>query len=182
MQGLPELKCAPARRIVKIVTSFSSDRAQLRGRPDRQRRRRMSLRGKLESFLRLSGAERRLVGEAVVWLGLARLVLATIPFRILARELARVPESGTDDVSSVLRVRRAVKTAARHVPWKAVCLPQAIAAKIMLARRGCGSALHLGAGFDGSGALIAHAWLVVGGTVVMGGAGMSGVTPLTRLG
>jgi Transglutaminase-like superfamily len=72
--------------------------------------------------------------------------------------------------------------AARNVPWSAVCLPQAMAAKAMLARRGCGSSFHLGANYNAQGKLIAHAWLVAGGTVVVGAAGIGGVTPLARFG
>jgi hypothetical protein len=82
----------------------------------------------------------------------------------------------------LLSVRKAVTTAARNVPWNAVCLPQAMAAKAMLARRGCGSSFHLGADFDAQGKLIAHAWLVAGGTIVVGAAGIAGVTPLARFG
>jgi hypothetical protein len=81
-----------------------------------------------------------------------------------------------------MSVRLAITTAARNVPWNAVCLPQAMAAQAMLARRGCGSSLRLGAGFDAEGKLVAHAWLVVGSTVVVGAAGMAGVTPLARFG
>ena len=81
-----------------------------------------------------------------------------------------------------MRVRQAVTMAARNVPWNAVCLPQAMAAKAMLARRGCGSSFHLGADFDAQGKLIAHAWLVAGGTVVVGAAGIADVTPLARFG
>jgi hypothetical protein len=80
------------------------------------------------------------------------------------------------------RVRDAVTVAARNVPWNAVCLPQALAAKVMLARRGCGSSLHLGSDFDTQGKLIAHAWLVAGGRVVVGEAGTARVTPLARFG
>jgi hypothetical protein len=142
----------------------------------------MNLRRKLGTFLNLRGTDRALIGEAVLLLGLARLLVLTTPFRLLARWLARVPGPDADDAVLLGRVRRAVTTAARNVPWNAVCLPQAMAAKAMLARRGCGSSLRLGVGFDGNGKLIAHAWLVVGGTVVVGGAGISGVTPLTSFG
>jgi hypothetical protein len=51
----------------------------------------------------------------------------------------------------------------------------------MLARRGQGSALHLGAARAGDG-LTAHAWLVVGGEVVVGEAGIAEVAPLARFG
>jgi hypothetical protein len=142
----------------------------------------MNLRRKFDTFLALRGADRALIGEAVLWLGLARLLVLTLPFRWLARWLARAPAHEADDTVLLVRVRRAVTTAARNVPWNAVCLPQAMAAKAMLARRGCGSSLRLGAGFDANGKLIAHAWLVVDGIVVVGSSGMAGVTPLARFG
>lgn len=142
----------------------------------------MNLRRKLGTFLNLRGADRALIGEAVLWLGLSRLLVLTVPFWLLARWLGRASERNAEDGVLLMRVRRAVTTAARNVPWNAVCLPQAMAAKAMLARRGCGSSLRLGAGFDGKGQLIAHAWLVVGGTVVVGAAGMPGITPLTSFG
>jgi hypothetical protein len=143
----------------------------------------VKLRRKLGTFLRMPGEERRFVCEAVLVLGLARVLVITVPFRRLVPWLARVPETHFPcHQSLVLQVRRAVTIATRNVPWNAVCLPQAMAAKAMLARRGCGSSFHLGAGFAQEGKLIAHAWLVAGGTVVVGAAGMSSVTPLARFG
>ena len=130
----------------------------------------------------MSGADRWLVCEAIVMLGLARFIVLTVPFRLIAPQLSRAPETGSCDEALLLRVRQAVTTAARNVPWNAVCLPQAMAAKAMLARRGCGSAFHLGADFNAQGKLIAHAWLVAGGTVVVGAAGIPAVTPLARFG
>ena len=57
-----------------------------------------------------------------------------------------------------------------------------MAAKAMLARRGCGSSIHLGAGFGAAEKLIAHAWLEAGGKVVVGAAGIPGMSPLARFG
>jgi hypothetical protein len=141
-----------------------------------------SLRRKLNNFLGRSRAERRLVCEAVAMLGLARLAVLAIPFRVMAPWLARAPDTEVCDQALLLRVRRAVTTAARNVPWNAACLPQALAAKAMLARRGHGSAFHLGAAFDARGKLTAHAWLVAGGTVVVGASGIDDVSPLARFG
>jgi hypothetical protein len=39
----------------------------------------------------------------------------------------------------------AVTTGARHVPFRAVCLPQALAARMMLKRRRVPSVIHFGA-------------------------------------
>jgi hypothetical protein len=142
----------------------------------------MKLRRKLRRFLAMSGADRWRVCEAIVLLGLARFIVLTVPFRLVAPWLARAPETGTCDEALLLQVGQAVTTAARNVPWNAVCLPQAMAAKAMLARRGCGSAFHLGATFDENGKVIAHAWLRAGGKVVVGAAGIAGMSPLARFG
>jgi len=126
-------------------------------------------------------ADRLLILEAAAWLGLARFYVVWFPFGWLGRWL-RKPASGSDQPQLALRVGRAVLTASRHVPWQAACLPQALAAKLMLALRGQGSALHLGAKIDESGALAAHAWLTCEGKIVTGGAGLPGYTPLVQLG
>ena len=133
----------------------------------------------------MNGADRLLVCEAIVLLGLSRIIVLTVPFRLMAPWLERAAQRDmpdADDAALLFSIRRAVMTAARNVPWNAVCLPQAMTAKAMLASRGHGSSFHLGAGFDGQGKLIAHAWLTVGDKVVVGAAGIAGVTPLARFG
>ena len=120
--------------------------------------------------------------EAALALALARFLILIVPFRFLARRLALSPESATDDERHIARICRAVEVAARHVPFNAVCLPQAMAAKVMLARRGLGSSFHLGAGLSDAGAMSAHAWLESGGRVLIGSAGVAAVTPLARFG
>lgn len=142
----------------------------------------MRLFRKFRAFLHIDGTDRWLFLEAIVMLGLARFIIVTTPFRLIAPWLRRSPEADTSYDVMVARVRRAVTTAARNVPWNAVCLPQAMAAKAMLARRGCGSAFHLGANFNAQGKLIAHAWLVAGGAIVVGAASVDDVTPLARFG
>jgi hypothetical protein len=79
-------------------------------------------------------------------------------------------------------VRHAVTIAARNVPFRAVCLPQAMAAKFMLVRRSQPSTLHLGVGKNAAGDLMGHAWLQSDGVTVVGGAGIGDVTPIARFG
>jgi hypothetical protein len=138
-------------------------------------------RRKLGRFLQMTNRQRLLLLEAALFLGLARLMLLTLPFGRIAPWLQRSPDQGVCDVATVLAVGEAVTIAARNVPWNAVCLPQAMAAKAMLAWRGEGSALHLGAARVGD-ELTAHAWLVAGGKIVVGEAGITDVAPLTRFG
>jgi hypothetical protein len=142
----------------------------------------MQLRRKFKTFRGMNSVDRSLVCEAVLTLALARVLVLTIPFRFLVPWLSRRPQASSCNEALLVCVRKAVTTAARNVPWNAVCLPQAMAAKAMLARRGCGSSFHLGADFNSEGKLIAHAWLVAGGSVVVGAPGIPSVTPLARFG
>lgn len=142
----------------------------------------MSLGRNLKTFLGKSDADRLLTCEAIVMLAAARICVLTVPFRVLAKWLARAPDRPASDPLLAARVGWAVTAAARNVPWNAVCLPQAIAAKAMLARRGQGSAFHLGATIEADGTLSAHAWLECDGRIVTGAAGMRGMSHLVRFG
>jgi hypothetical protein len=66
----------------------------------------------------------------------------------------------------------AVTRAARYLPFKAACLPQAMAARVMLKRRGIDSVMHFGTAkgiAKGSAKrLDAHAWLNAAGVDVTG--------------
>ena len=135
----------------------------------------------------LGSSERRLLAEAAAFLAVSRLLVILVPFRWLAPVLARKAspkplENSPTAPATTGAIARAVSRAARHVPWNAVCLPQAMAAKAMLRRRGIDAELHLGAGFDPAGKLIAHAWLVSDGSIVLGGDGVAGIAPLARFG
>lgn len=139
------------------------------------------LRRKWRAWRRYSSAGRWLIVEAAVWLGLARFYIRWFPFRWL-RPWLRRSERADHDPQLATRIGRAVLTAARHVPWQAACLPQALAAKLMLGLRGLGSTVHLGARFDEVGDLAAHAWLTCGDKVVTGSEDLPGYTPLIRFG
>jgi hypothetical protein len=139
-----------------------------------------SIRRPLRRFRQVGGRRRVLVAEAVVWLLLARLALIVIPFPRLARHLGTfVPPSDArallakskgaqESVRLAEEVGWAVTRVARYVPFKAVCLPQAMAARIMLKRRGVSSVLHFGAAKGEEKPLDAHAWLDAAGVEVTG--------------
>jgi hypothetical protein len=129
-------------------------------------------------------SERLLLLEAAILLGFGRIATTLLPFRLLARwfdhTLTRpVSETRLNDRR---KIGDAVERAARNVPWKAVCLPQAIAAKLMLSRRGYPSVVHFGVGRDPAGKLIAHVWVCCGDTIVVGRTGIPAVAPLTVFG
>lgn len=137
-----------------------------------------------------------LVLEALAWSIAASLAVRLVPFRILAARWG--PLRGVDGTAAppldpsvadlppaaaVRRIGRAVERAAQRLPWPVVCLPQAMAAKGMLAFRGIPSRLHLGVAPVGeAGGLTAHAWLTCGDATVVGGEARPGFTELARFG
>ena len=131
-------------------------------------------------FGQVDNRRRALLAEAVAYLLAARLALIFIPFPRLARHLGSfVPPSdpravavrtaaAADDTQVAQEIGWAVTRAARYVPFRAVCLPQAMAARVMLERRGVKSAMHFGAAKGADKPLDAHAWLDAAGVEVTG--------------
>jgi len=122
---------------------------------------------------RLSWADRLLLLEAWLLLGLARFLLVLLPFRWLVPWLNQVCayQPGKGDAQ---RVGLALFYAAKVTPWRSMCFEQALAGRLMLQSRSLPSTLHLGvakrAGVaQQSAALKAHAWLVCQGEIITGG-------------
>jgi hypothetical protein len=131
-------------------------------------------------FRQVDSRRRALLAEAVAYLLAARLALIFIPFPRLARRLgtfvpptdARAAQAATgalpDQTQLAEDIGWAVTRAARYVPFRAVCLPQAMAARVMLKRRGVQSVMHFGAAKGTDKPLDAHAWLDAAGVEVTG--------------
>ena len=134
----------------------------------------------LASARQVGWRRRGLIVEAALWLLAARLALVFAPFPIIARRLgAFVPPADprvaagaaptTPEQAQIAKdISWAVTRGAAHVPFKAVCLPQAMAARIMLGRRGVASVLHFGAAKGKDRPIDAHAWLDAAGVEVTG--------------
>jgi hypothetical protein len=134
----------------------------------------------LRRFAEIDGHSRVLLLEAAFCIVLARLALIFIPFPRLARHLGRfvTPDEAKRRGAQALgreadarhagEIGWAVTRAARNLPFKAVCLPQAIAARLMLDRRRIASVLHFGAAKGSDEQLDAHAWLDAAGVEVTG--------------
>jgi hypothetical protein len=134
----------------------------------------------LRRFAQVGPRRRALVIEAMAWLWLSRLALIFISFPRLARRFgtfmpptkARAEQAKHKRSPEFARIaediRWAVTRAACHIPFNAVCLPQAMAARVMLKRRGIKSVQHFGAGKGEDKPLDAHAWLDAAGVEVTG--------------
>jgi transglutaminase superfamily protein len=139
-----------------------------------------SIRRLLHRFVQVGHRRRALTAKAVAWLLLARLALIFVPFPRLARRFGTfVPPTDARTLQARNRtspahaqhaedIGWAVTRSARYVPFGAVCLPQAVAARVMLKRRGVASVLHFGAAQGKAKPIDAHAWLDAASVEVTG--------------
>ena len=119
--------------------------------------------------------------EAFVTLIFARLALRVFFRRVTRWALDRHPRATAEMHPHLTsRMQWAISSTTRVMPGEGGCLPNAIAAKAMLARRGISSTIHLGVGRHTDGALRAHAWLEAGGTILTGAEAIPTVTHLPR--
>lgn len=129
---------------------------------------------KLRTFLHLDGRDRLASLEAMVALVVAAGLVRLAPprrwrrrFGTIARPATFSPEDPAN-LAAIRRVRRAVARGERNIPANANCLPQALAARWMLERRGIASTLYLGSERGDGGINRFHAWLKVGPEWVTG--------------
>lgn len=146
----------------------------------------------------LGRERRRLLIEALVWLGLLRAAIAALPFHRVAsllrltpsepaepqepEEAAQIPPDGrgadgrgADDHGADGRgaeaIGWAVQAAAARTPWLSTCLIQSLAGSVMLRRHELPGIVYLGVAKDPGGELIAHSWLRCGDRILTGAAG-----------
>ncbi|HWE52177.1 MAG TPA: lasso peptide biosynthesis B2 protein [Bryobacteraceae bacterium] len=129
---------------------------------------------KFRTIALLSHSEKRQAASAILLMSCVRIVLWTVPFRVLKRmaETSRFSLSCFPAFSEE-RIVWAVRLACRYVP-KASCLTQALTAQILLNRAELENRLHIGV-FLGNGSAAAgyfesHAWIECQGRVLVGGA------------
>jgi hypothetical protein len=122
---------------------------------------------------RLSWQDRVLLFEATVWLAIAGIAIALLPFRhvgLLAAHPVRRPTlPHKARLNQIRRIRWAIITIAQRGPWRALCFQQGLAAQLMLRRRSIPSVLYYGAMQDDRSELRAHVWVRDGDIDVIGG-------------
>jgi hypothetical protein len=127
----------------------------------------------LRKFWRLSRQDRLLLLEAILWLAIAGLAIAVLPFRqvgfLAAHRIRQSDLPRTARLNKLRRVRWAILSTAARVPWPALCFQKGLAAQLMLRRRGIPSVLYYGAAQDDKDGLHAHVWVRDGDFEVIGG-------------
>ena len=119
----------------------------------------------LHRFIQISNRQRRLLLLGIVTLLITRAALV-VAGASAARRAARVGVLGMGH-HAVGHLSWAVGAASRYVPG-ATCLTQALALEAMLVRTGHRCRVEIGVAKD-EGVLQAHAWVVSGHLIVLGG-------------
>jgi Transglutaminase-like superfamily len=129
--------------------------------------------GLLRKFWQLPWQDRPLLLEAILWLAIAGVAIAVLPFRhvgsLAAGPIRRRKFPLQARATTVRRIRWAIITTAARVPWRALCFQQGLAAQLMLRRRGIPSVLYYGSAQDERRGLHAHVWVRDGDVDVIGG-------------
>jgi hypothetical protein len=124
----------------------------------------------LERLLSLTGAERRLLLRAFLWISWIDLRLRLFRGALVA-DLHRdgaTPASHpvtVEDVSRAQRYAHWIEVASRYYPVPARCLHRSLTLHRWLSREGLPSAIRIGVRKDGA-TLNAHAWVELGGHIV----------------
>lgn len=122
----------------------------------------------------------------MVWLGLSRLMIKTVPFRriapMLGHTMGETPSHQSLKTDLPSQIAWAVRTASRYTPWESKCLAQALAARMMLKRRQFPTTIYLGVLKDDKAGLKAHAWIRCGERILTGAQGRQQFTVVATFG
>jgi len=138
--------------------------------------------GRIRKLFSLPPHERWLLLKATALLSVVRLLLWLLPFsgiRRLMHWASRRSQRLAANPPPVERLAWAVGVASRFVPGASHCLTQALAAQILLIRRGYPAKVCFGVLPESTKPFIAHAWVESNGVVVIGGADVDRYIRLT---
>ena len=125
---------------------------------------------KLRTFLALDSADKIASIEAIALVLYAKVLIARVAPQRWRSQFGTAGKSinSTGDLATTRRVRLAVQRSLANVSGAPNCLPQALAARWMLERRGITPSLFIGTQRDAAGVARFHAWLKVGEEWVTG--------------
>lgn len=130
----------------------------------------------LRGFWRMPLADKAALLPAWLLLLFAAAALRLVRFKHLAPLLGRslgavacVPLADDRAEARAKFVKRAIRRAARVMPLRSDCLPQALAGALLCRVLGVPTTAHLGVQLGADPAFLAHAWLCSGRVAVTGG-------------
>lgn len=137
-------------------------------------------------ILSLSKYDKRLIFEALILVGLYRMMILVVPFNKYSKYIGEYNretplEINDNDYNSIKRIAWSVNIVSKYVPWESKCFVQALTAQRLLKRRKIDNTLYLGLNTH-SNKMEAHAWLRCGQILVTGGNNKNGFTQVAKFG
>ena len=130
---------------------------------------------KIQTFRSLPGREAWAFVEASLLLAYARVLVTFVPLKRWRHqvELAKPDAAITHELTKTQRqtarmIERTLRRTGRNLPLEFVCLPQALAARWMLSRRGTPTELFFGTRLATEEDREFHAWLKAGDIMITG--------------
>lgn len=122
---------------------------------------------RLHKLFALPPPERAVFLRCALTLAAVLILLRLTSYKVAHGVLAHSRKEPVADGPSPAAIMRNLKRAAKAVP--ANCLPQALAAQYLLHRAGVATTIRVGVAAKVGGGLLAHAWLLEGERVLLGG-------------
>lgn len=123
-------------------------------------------------FISLSRSEQLILLRSSILITAIVLSLRIFSLFTVRRLLAKIYQPANDfqesDQFEIEKIVTAVKIVSRYIP-KAKCLPQALAAQVLLERQGYSTQLYIGVAKHSGEQILAHAWVKSKGQIVIGG-------------
>lgn len=118
--------------------------------------------------LSLSGSEMLFLMRCLLVVAAVRLGLTLFSYNRVRAMVTRLDARRSASIAELRRVAWGVAAAARLVP-RASCLTQALSGQYILARQGSASKIRIGIERGTGAQMKAHAWLISGNHIVLGG-------------
>jgi hypothetical protein len=103
---------------------------------------------------------------------LLRILSFQLVFSIMERLAVNKSIAQPEDPEIESRITWALSIASKRILGKDTCLPQAMAARVMFTRSGCPAEIRFGVKKGLEGKLQAHAWVLNGDRILIGGEGL----------
>jgi hypothetical protein len=130
---------------------------------------------KVKKLQSLTFNEWILILLSIYYLAKSKINISLYPFKKIAKTFGELGVQNIhipsdSDYIQIEKIKLATLRAGRIVPWRSVCLDQAMCAAILLQRYKISYTLNLGVRKKEDGkSLDAHAWIVCGDKIVLGG-------------
>lgn len=130
---------------------------------------------RIQKLFQLSLTDWVLLAQCIYFLAISKSKIKLLKFQKVAPTLGKI----NDEARSILtpteyaqaeKIRLFIMRASRFVPWRSVCMDQAMTGVILLKKKRIPCTLYMGVRKKESGkGLDAHAWVICGEQIVLGG-------------